>query len=169
MLIGIIADTHDRLPLLEKAVERLNEEGVELVLHAGDYISAFAVQRTKSLKAHLIGVFGNNDGDKELLKKRFAELDAEIRGKFAEVLIADLKIAMLHGEEEELLHSLINTGSYDVVVHGHTHDARAYRKGETLVINPGEVCGYLTEKSTVAILNTETLDVKIIQLEHSQP
>ncbi len=165
MIVGIIADTHDHLPLLEKAIERLNEERVELVLHAGDYISAFAVQRLKSLNAHLIGIFGNNDGDKELLKRRFAELDAEIRGRFAEVTVDGLKIAMLHGEEEELVRSLINTGSYDVVVHGHTHEARTYRKGKTLVINPGEVCGYLTQKSTMAILNTETLDVQIIQLK----
>jgi putative phosphoesterase len=164
VLVGIIADTHDRLPLLEKAIKRLNEERVELVLHAGDYISAFAVQRLRSLKAHLIGIFGNNDGDKELLKRRFAELDAEIRGRFAEITVDGLKIAMLHGEEEELVRSLINTGSYDVVVHGHTHEAKTYRKGKTLIINPGEVCGYLTEKSTVAILNTETLDTKIIQL-----
>lgn len=165
MIVGIIADTHDRLPLLEKAIQRLNEERVELVLHAGDYISAFAVQRLKSLKAHLIGIFGNNDGDRELLKRQFAELDAEIRGRFAEITVDGLKIAMLHGEEEELVRSLINTGSYDVVIHGHTHEAKTYRKGKTLIINPGEVCGYLTEKSTIALLNTETLDTKIIQLK----
>lgn len=165
MIVGIIADTHDRLPLLEKAIKRLNEERVELVLHAGDYISAFAVQRLKSLKAHLIGIFGNNDGDRELLKRQFAELDAEIRGRFAEITVDGLKIAMLHGEEEELVRSLVNTGSYDVVIHGHTHEAKTYRKGKTLIINPGEVCGYLTEKSTIALLNTETLDTKIIQLK----
>ncbi len=164
MLIGIIADTHDRLPLVEKAVKRLNEEKVELVLHTGDYVSAFTVRRLKPLEAHMIGIFGNNDGDKELLKKAFTGLDAEIRGGFAEVVIDGLKIAMLHGEEEELVRSLIKTENYDVVVHGHTHEAKAYRAGKTLVINPGEVCGYLTGKSTIAILNTETLDVKMIQL-----
>ncbi|RLI45996.1 YfcE family phosphodiesterase, partial [Candidatus Bathyarchaeota archaeon] len=41
MLIGIMADTHDRLPLLDKAVKRLNEEKVKLVLHAGDYVAPF--------------------------------------------------------------------------------------------------------------------------------
>jgi putative phosphoesterase len=164
MKVGIISDTHDRLPLIENAVERLNEKAVGLVLHMGDYISAFAVQRLKPLKAHLVGVFGNNDGDKELLKKRFAELDAEIRGRFAEIEIDGLKIAMLHGEDEELLHSLINTGGYDVIVHGHTHEATIYKQGRTLVINPGEVCGYLSENSTIAILDTETLDAEILQL-----
>ena len=165
MLIGILADTHDRLPLVDKAIKRLNEEKVGLVLHAGDYIAPFVIPHFKQLKADLIGVFGNNDGDKDLLRKRFAEVGAEIRGKFAEVIIDGLKIAMLHGEEEELLRALINAEGHDVVVHAHTHEAKTYKKGETLVVNPGEVCGYLYGKSTIATLNTETLEVKIIQIE----
>jgi hypothetical protein len=164
MLVGIMADTHDRLPMLDTAVKSLNEEGVELVLHAGDYIAPFVVSHFKPLKADLIGVFGNNDGDKELLRKRFANIGADIRGNFAEIVIDGLKIVILHGHEEELLRSLIDVDSYDVVVHGHTHEARGYREGETLVINPGETCGYLTGKSTIALLDTETLDVKTIQL-----
>ena len=165
MIVGIMADTHDRLPMLDKAVKRLNEEGVELVLHAGDYIAPFVVPRFKPLNADLIGVFGNNDGDKELLKKKFADMGADIRGNFAEVVIDGLKMAMLHGHEEGLLRSLINVNSYDMIVYGHTHEAKTHRKGKTLVINPGEVCGYLTGKSTIALLDTKTLDVRIIPLE----
>ena len=164
MIVGIIADTHDRLPLLDKAVKRLNEEKVELVLHAGDYVAPFVVPHFKPLKANLIGVFGNNDGDRELLKKRFTGLGAEIRGKFAEVIVEGLRIAVLHGDEAGLLRSLIDVESHDVIVHGHTHEAKTYRKGKTLVINPGEVCGYLSEKSTIAVLDTQTLDAKIINL-----
>jgi putative phosphoesterase len=165
MIVGIIADTHDRLPLLDKAVKRLNEEKVELVLHAGDYVAPFVAPHFRPLKANLIGVFGNNDGDKELLKKRFTELGAEIRGKFAEVMVDGLRIALLHGDEEELLRSLINVEGYDVIVHGHTHEAKIYRKGKTLVINPGEACGYLSEKPTIATLDTKTMDAKTIDLE----
>jgi len=164
ILIGVIADTHDRLPLLDKAVKRLNEEKVDLVLHAGDYVAPFVVSHFKQLKANLIGVFGNNDGDKDLLKKRFTELGAEIRGKFAEVMVEGLRIGMVHGEEGELLQSLINVGGYDVIIHGHTHEAKTYQKGKTMIINPGEACGYLTGKPTVAILDTKTLNVKIIPL-----
>ena len=165
MIIGILADTHDRLPLVDKAVKRLNEEKVSLVLHAGDYIAPFVIPHFKQLKADFIGVFGNNDGDKDMLRKRFAEIGAEIRGKFAEIIIDGLKIAMLHGEEEELLCALINAEGHDIVLHAHTHETKTYKKGETLVINPGEVCGYLSGKSTIATLNTETLEVKIIQVE----
>jgi putative phosphoesterase len=165
MLLGIISDTHDRLPLLDKAVKRLNEEKVELVLHAGDYVAPFVAPNFRPLKARLVGVFGNNDGDRELLKKRFTQLGAEIRGKFAEVMVDGLRIALLHGDDGELLRSLIDVESYDVILHGHTHEARIWRKGKTLVINPGEVCGYLSEKPTIAILDTQTRNAKIIDLE----
>jgi len=165
MIVGIISDTHDHLPLLDKAVKKLNEEKVELVLHAGDYVAPFVVSHFKPLKAKLIGVFGNNDGDKELLKKRFTEIGAEIRGRFAEVRVDGLRIALLHGDEVELLRSIIDVEGYDVTVHGHAHEAKAYKKGKTLVINPGEVCGYLSEKPSIAVLNTKPLDVKTIHLK----
>ncbi len=165
LLVGLISDTHDNLPVVDKAIERLNSEKVKMVLHAGDYIAPFTVGRFKQLKMKLIGVFGNNDGDRELLKKRFASLEkAEIRGNFAEINVDGLKIALLHGEEQELLKSLIETDSYDVVVHGHSHEAITYTKGKTLVINPGEVCSYLSGKSTMAILDTATKEVRIVQL-----
>jgi len=167
MLIGLISDTHDRLPYIEKAIKRLNEEQVELVLHAGDYIAPFVASKFKELKADLIGVFGNNDGDKNLLLKKFSQIGAEIRGRFAEIIVDGLKIALLHGEEEELLKALINAENHDLLVHGHTHEAKIYRKGEMLIVNPGEVCGYLTGKSTIAIFDTQTKEARIITLEQT--
>jgi len=172
MIVGIMADTHDHLPLVDKAVKKLEEEKVELILHAGDYISPFVIHHFKSFRGRFIGVFGNNDGDREILKRRFAKFGLEIRGEFAEVKIDGLRIALLHGGEpggppgaSELLRSLVSARCYDVIVHGHLHQARIYREDETLVINPGEVCGYLSGKSTVAILDTEKVEAKIIQLE----
>jgi hypothetical protein len=143
----------------------LNEENVGLVLHAGDYVAPFVVPKFKDLKARLIGVFGNNDGDRELLKRRFSEQKGlEIRGNFTEIIIDGVKIALLHGDEEELLKALIESESFDVVVHGHVHKAEVCWKGKTLVVNPGEVCGYLTGKSTIALLDTVKREVKIVDL-----
>src|SRR4030042_3920836 len=98
MLIGTISDSHDNLPLIEKAVKRLNDEKVELVLHAGDYVAPFVIPKFKALNAKFIGVFGNNDGDHEFLKKRFSECaNCEVRGRFAEIDADGFKIALLHG------------------------------------------------------------------------
>lgn len=165
MLIGLISDTHDNLPMVTKAVKRLNEENVELVLHAGDYVAPFVIPRFKELKAKLIGVFGNNDGDHEFLKKRFSENQSlEIRGNFADITVDGVRIALLHGSDRELLKALVGAGCFDFVVHGHMHNAEAYRKGRTLVVNPGEVCGYLTGKSTIALLDTVKREARIINL-----
>ena len=165
MLIGIIADTHDCLPTVDKAIRKLNEENIELVLHAGDYVSPFVIPKFKELKPKLIGVFGNNDGDHELLKKRFSENpNLEIHDNFAEITIENLKIALLHGSEKELLKALINNETFDIIVHGHTHNAETYRKGKTLVINPGEVCGYLSGKSTIAVLDTIKREARILEI-----
>ncbi len=165
MLIGLIADTHDNLPMVDKAVKKLNEMNVGLVLHAGDYVAPFVIPKFKELKAKLIGVFGNNDGDRELLKKRFNEYeDLEVHGNFAEIIVGGLKIALLHGDEEELLEALINSQSFDIVVHGHNHKTEVYQKGKTLIVNPGEVCGYLTGKSTIALFDTDRREAEIIEL-----
>jgi len=140
----------------------LNHEPVELVLHAGDYSAPFVPSHYSALKTRLIGVYGNNDAEKTKLHTKFAEAGHEIRGRFAEVQAGTLKIALVHGDEEGLLRSLITCGAYDVVVHGHTHNAGVTESGRTLVVNPGEVCGYLTGKSTFAVLDTSTRKAHVI-------
>ena len=165
MKIGIILDTHDRLPFIDRAIRKMNEKEVDLVLHAGDYCAPFAAFRFKPLKAKMIGVFGNNDAEKELLRRNFKDIGVEIRGRFAEIKVDGLKIALLHGEETELLNSLLNTRSYNVVIYGHTHQSEIRRKNGVLVINPGEACGYLSGKATIGLLDTSTLDAVIVPIQ----
>ena len=59
MKIGILSDTHDRLPLIEQAVERFNAEAVGLVLHAGDFVSPFTAKPLSELDGDFVGVKGN--------------------------------------------------------------------------------------------------------------
>jgi len=49
MLIGLISDTHDNLPQIEKAINYLNTADVKLVLHAGDYCAPFTITKFKEL------------------------------------------------------------------------------------------------------------------------
>jgi len=118
------------------------------------------------LEAKMIGVFGNNDAEIVLLQKKFSELNAQVYGGFAEIAVAGLKMALVHGHESNLLNSLINTNFYDFVIHGHTHQDSVHFVGETIVVNPGEVCGYLTGKPTIAILETATKNTKIVSLRN---
>jgi putative phosphoesterase len=165
MLIGAISDSHDNLPQIEKAIKILNDQKVSLVLHAGDYIAGFVIPKFKQLNCPLIGVFGNNDGDHELLKKRFSETtNCTIHDRFTQVTIESYRVALLHGHETELLEAIIDSDYFDAVIHGHTHNLGIEQKGKTLAINPGELCGYLTGKPTIAILDTTKNDAKFIKL-----
>jgi len=165
MLIGAISDTHDNLPKIEKAVKYLNDQNVGLVLHAGDYVAGFVVPKLAQLNCKLIGVFGNNDGDHELLKKRFSETtNCTIQGQFAQIEANDYRIAVLHGTEIELLNAVMDSGYFNAVIHGHSHNKSIEKKGKTLIINPGELCGYLTGKPTLALLDTIKQEAKIIEI-----
>ncbi len=155
MLIGAISDSHDNLVQIEKAVQMLNDHKVSLVLHAGDYVSPFTIAHFKKLNCPLIGVFGNNDGDHQLLTKRFNETtNCTIHDRFTQVTVEGYRIGLLHGDEAELLNALVDSGYFNAVVHGHSHNKSIQQKGKTLVINPGELCGYLTGKASFAMLDT---------------
>jgi putative phosphoesterase len=166
MLIGAISDTHDNLPLIEKAVQFLNQQNIGLVLHAGDYVAGFVIPILAKLNCPLIGVFGNNDGDHELLKKRFGETtNCTIHDRFTQTTIEGYRIALLHGHETELLNAIVDSGYFDSVIHGHSHNRGIEQRGKTLSINPGELCGYLTGKPSIAILDTVKGQARIIELQ----
>ena len=44
MLIGLMSDTHDRVPAIRELVERMVERGAGMVMHAGDYCSPFSLE-----------------------------------------------------------------------------------------------------------------------------
>ena len=44
------------------------------------------------------------------------------------------------------------------------YNAETYRKGETLVVNPSEACGYLSGKPTVALFDADRFEAKIVDL-----
>jgi uncharacterized protein len=165
MLIGAVSDSHDNLTQIDKAVQQLNQKSVGLVLHAGDYVSPFTIAHFKKLDCNFIGVFGNNDGDHNLLTIRFHETsNCIIRDRFTQVTIQGYRIGLLHGDETELLNTLIDTGYFNAVIHGHSHNRSIEQKGKTLVVNPGELCGYLTSKATLALLDTEKNTAEIVEL-----
>ena len=169
MIIGVMSDTHDNLEKIDKAVEVLNERRVGIVVHCGDYIAPFVIKRLGDLNSKLIGVFGNNDGDKKLLLKFASDYGFEIHNQPHEIELGGKKLLLLHGlggvkTTKTIVRAIAQSGEYDVVLYGHTHQSEIVRVGETLVLNPGEVFGMLYGKSTLALLDLEKLEVKLIEL-----
>jgi len=164
LLIGIVSDSHDCLPKIDRAVTLLNSLGADNVLHAGDYCAPFAALRFGGLKTKMYGVFGNNDAEKYLLQTKFQALGHELRGQFAGLELGGIKIALLHGDEPELLQAIINSQAYDLVVSGHTHSISQSKNGKTIALNPGEICGYVSGKSTIATFETSSRRVEILDI-----
>jgi len=160
MKIGVMADSHENMPKIAAAVAQFNEEKVALVLHAGDYISAITSHVFEKLDAPLVGVFGNNDGDRLFLVKRFRNI-GEIHPDHHEFEVDGKKGVLMH--EPKFIDALVKSGLYDLVIYGHTHQIDI-REGRPLVINPGECGGWLTGRATVAIVETEDLSVRLIDL-----
>lgn len=163
MKVGLMADTHDRIDAVERAIDFFNRAGVEHVLHAGDLVSPFVAPKFAKLKAKLHFVWGNNGGDREHVRVKFGEMDVKPLGNFAALELGGRKIALLHGTHEEIVGALLKSGTFDVVVRGHTHRAEV-REGKTLLVNPGEVCGYLSGRMTVAMLDLAELRAEILEL-----
>ena len=165
MLVGVMSDTHDNIEQTKKAVSKFNREGVEQVLHAGDFISPFMIDTLKKLKAPLTGVFGNNDGDRALLKRKSGmHPSMKIGGTFARIDVGGMRIGLLHGNDRELLETLTTCGSLDLLVYGHTHNPEIRKEGSLLIVNPGEVYGHLTGRSTVALVDTVQRSADIVDL-----
>jgi len=165
MLIGIMSDTHDDIVQTQKAVATFNQKKVDHVLHAGDIISPFMIDTLKELKAPLTGVFGNNDGDRALLERKSGLLPSmKISGTFARIDLGGMSIGLVHGNDRELLETLAACGSLDLLVYGHTHRPEIRREGALLIVNPGEVYGHLTGRSTVALVDTIQRSAEIVDL-----
>jgi putative phosphoesterase len=163
MIIGAMADSHDRLDAVDKAISFFNSQGVTDVLHAGDLVSPFVVPLFSKLKAKLHFVWGNNEGDHDFIKVRCADIGVTPLGDFAVLQLGGKKIALLHGIHEEIVNSLVESGFYDLIVRGHNHKAEII-EGETLVVNPGEACGYLTGRQTVALIDLLEMHGQIVEL-----
>ena len=165
MKVGIISDSHDNLPIIMKAVSLLNQENVDFVLHAGDIVSPFALDLLFTLNQPLYVTFGNNDGERIRLKEMMsANKKCTLIWPKITIMISNHKVALLHGEDEELAEVLASNGIYDLVVYGHSHKVvkKIFAKG--ILVNPGELCGYLTGKSTLAIVDLERRDVRIVKI-----
>lgn len=156
-----MSDSHDHLGGILAAVELFNGEKVELVVHAGDLISPFTAAAFDKLRAPLEAIFGNNDGERRGLRAAYAKLCA--LEDFKELEVDGRKIAVIHGTNQALVDALTESRKYDLVIRGHTHQMEV-EEGETMIINPGETCGYVSGVKTVILLNTIDLSWETVQL-----
>lgn len=130
MRVGVVSDTHmysfEQMP--QKLIGALSE--VDLIVHAGDLVSLEVLEGLRRL-GEVTAVWGNMDS-------------AELKGLLPEtemVVVGGKKIGIAHGSGgpsgiEDRVRRLFD--EVDVIIYGHSHEAKNERIGGTLFFNPGQ-------------------------------
>lgn len=158
MRVGIVADTHDRLDAVERAVSAFRDRDVDTVIHCGDIESPGTVSRFEGFAFH--AVLGNNDRDRAArLDEAIAALGrgSELHGRFADLTLDGTRFAVTHGLVEADTRAYAESGEYDFVLHGHFHETEATPVGDAVILNPGA-------HRSVVVLDTETGDYRFVDI-----
>ena len=165
MKIGLLSDTHDRIPAIASLLRYMQGHGVNLVLHAGDFCAPFALRPFVELNMPVIGIFGRNDGDREGLRAYAQQgMGIELFESPHSLELGGARILMVHDIGDVSDRSI---GVHSIVIHGFTHREEMKSRGETLIVNPGEGCGWLHGEPSGAILDTVSRDVQFFKLRHT--
>jgi hypothetical protein len=158
MKIGVMSDSHDRIPAIRRAIGMFHRLKVGAILHAGDFVAPFAAKvlvEEHDIPLHCI--YGNNDGERVGLKKVLPQ-------------VVDGPLRLTLGGKTIVMHHWIEwfkpgeTDGADIVISGHTHEIVQEKKNGVLYLNPGEVCGWLTNRCTAMVLDTDTMTAEVIDV-----
>ena len=162
MLCGLLSDTHNNKKNLQFALTRFSQQGVEVILHAGDVTSVQTLQLLKDYNVWIAQ--GNMDRDPGLrmhARKLFGPGHFQSIHKLE---LAQTQIALLHSDLHPDWTSIIDSGSYDYVIYGHTHIANDITIGTTRIINPGPLSGTRYKAPSCAILDLTTDNLTWIRI-----
>lgn len=158
MRLGIVSDTHGHVLNTLDAVRILASLEVEAVIHCGDIGTVDIPPLFAAWPTHF--VFGNCDYDVQQLRGAIQAAGLTCHERFADLTLGGKRIAALHSDDGRRFHATLDSGEFDLVCYGHTHQAESHYVGRTLVLNPGAL--YRANPHTLAIVETDTLDVQII-------
>lgn len=173
MKIAVLSDSHDHIWNLEKVVDQVSGK-VDAYIHCGDLIAPFIPEILKRINAPGYICLGNNDEDHIAMKNVGGETISwvSIGNQYGEVTLDNRKIAYTH--YPKLGELLAKSGEYDAVFHGHTHKMINEMVGETLLLNPGAICGISSEvifgekskhdPASYAVYDTATNSAEIIEI-----
>jgi putative phosphoesterase len=159
MKVGVVSDSHDNVPKVSKAIDLLKSQGIQMLIHLGDYVSPFSLRPILEAGLEFIGVFGNNDGDKLALQR-------VSKGQ----ILDSPRIELIYGKRVFLSHQLPyfealgKSGEFDLILFGHTHEPYLKRGSGCLILNPGELGGWLYGRTSMAIVDLDKMDAEIIDV-----
>ena len=161
MLVGVVSDTHNNLKNIEQIISLFNNEEITLVIHTGDIANSKSLEKFSTLKADLIGVYGNNDRNEVGLNDIAMQNNFQFQEPPSLLSLCDKNIAIFH-EPDSISDFLSENKDIHIVIHGHTHRYRNEMVNDVLLFNPGESAGMQKGKNAVGIINLKNLETKRI-------
>jgi len=157
MRIGVVSDTHDRLPTLQAALRHFEALGITTLIHAGDIVAPFAAKVLAGFNGELHVTFGNNDGERDGLR----EILPQIRAGPLRLELAGRRV---------LVHHFLrwcrpsDVAWADVIITGHTHVPTVEQRDGRLFVNPGECCGWVSGRASAAVVDLETAQAELFEV-----
>ena len=159
MLIGVVSDTHGHLGATRQAVQLLENFEVDLMIHCGDVGPAAIVGLFTRWPTHF--VYGNMD-DRHGLAEAIRAAGQTWHGRFGSLELEGKRIAFLHGDVSHHVSDAVASDRWDLVCHGHTHEAAQAMLGRTIVLNPGAVDR--SERPSVAVVHLPSMQITPIAI-----
>jgi putative phosphoesterase len=160
MKIGVVSDTHNQLGNVRRIVELLNGAGVERVVHTGDITEARTLAVLAELEAPLVGVYGNNDVERDALQAAAARFGFTLSDPPLELVWAERRILVVHDPRDL---PAAGADATDLALHGHTHRRAIERRAGRLLFNPGECAGQLAGHNAVGLVDLATLEPHLLR------
>lgn len=158
MIIGVISDTHRISSYINKVIDALNKEEVDLIMHLGDNVQD--IEEIEELTGKkVINVKGNCDFFTETPSDRVE-------------VVGNKTIFLTHGHNynvkmdlNRLKYKALEVGA-NIALYGHTHIADIVYQEGIWFINPGSVSASRLGPNSYAIIhiNENNIEPSIMEL-----
>jgi len=164
MVIGILSDTHNNLANLAAALELFEREGVQTIIHCGDFTGIEIARKMEGFR--IISAFGNGDyASGEIREELIRQNTENYAGLEYSGRIDETRIAVTHGHLPGQVAELVHSGEYDFVFQGHSHLHKEERIGCTRRINPGALGGLYREEPRVCLLDLASGKANFVKIK----
>ena len=163
MLIALLSDIHDHTTNLLLAVNAARTEQCTHMLFMGDMATMSTFRTLREEWGHHIDlVFGNNEYEISAFQRAAQQWHrVTLHGECADISLGGRRIFFCH--LPWIAAKAAESGHYDAVFFGHTHESEIHHIGKTLIANPGEVYGR-RGKPGIGIYDTESNTVRMVNI-----
>lgn len=161
MKIGVLSDTHDNLSNLTYALETMGRRDIGTVIHCGDLTDFELLSQFTGFRLiYLVGNMDHTSGT--IVRKVMKQGEDSFAGLEFTGKLDGVSVAATHSHIEGKVMELVQSGRYQWVFHGHTHQKRNETIKGVHVVNPGALGGLARGPRSFCIVDLDTEDVEFI-------